>query len=105
LIRKLENINKIEKEQIMDFIKKASPFTEQNSRLHYVVSEFIADDMQRPYMVAMNESTIDPVTKINSLKHFVIWSNKNTLYVGTEFISEPEVTAGVNLSKYEQSAT
>ena len=106
MIRKLENVDKIEsREELIDFIKKVSPFSDQNPRLMYVINEFFAGNMQRPYVVSMNETSIDPITKINSIKHFMIWSIGTTMYVGTEFIPEPELTKGLNVSDYEENAT
>ena len=106
MIRKLENIDKIEnKQEIVNFIKKVSPFTEQNARLKYLVEEFIDNDMNKPVLVSMNEMRIDPFTRTNSIKHFMVWTIRTTLFVGTEFISESELTSGLNLSKYEKSAS
>jgi hypothetical protein len=104
MIRKLENVNEISPNDISNFIKKVSPFTETNPRLQFLVKEFLDEHMNHSVLVSMNETQIDPVTKINNVKHFMIWTIGTTLFVGTEFISEPELTAGVNFTKYGQSA-
>lgn len=104
MINELENIDKIkDQNDIRNFIKKASPFSEQATILDYIIDEFFKSNMQKPMMIMMNETVIDPVTKINKIKHFLLWTILTSLYVGTAFINEPEINQGVNLKDYQNN--
>ena len=104
MIKRLENIDKLEnkQEEMKSFIKKVSPFTEQNPRLNYLVDRFL-QDIEMPVLIMMNETVIDPFTKINKIKHFMTWVTSNNLYTGTAFIPEFEISKGVNFSDYEDA--
>lgn len=103
MIRKLDDVDpsNYERKFITEFIEKVSPFTENNPRLQYLIDEFLKKDMDVPITVAMNESEIDPVTKENRIKFFMLWLSGRTLYTGTEFVKESEATRGIQFADYE----
>jgi hypothetical protein len=103
MIRQLDNIypGNYVKEYVTDFIEKVSPFTENNPRLSSLIEEFLDKNMDVPITVAMNEKEIDPVTKENKIRMFMLWLNGTTLYTGTAFVPESEMSRGINFADYE----
>jgi hypothetical protein len=104
MIRKLEDVNlsNYDPNFVIEFIHRVSPFTENNPRLTYLVNEFLQKNMDVPVTVAMDESQTDPATKENKIKFFMLWYNNNTLYTGTAFIKESEMTQGIQFANYEE---
>ncbi len=103
MIKKLDDVNPLDYERnfITEFIQKVSPFTENNSRLQYLIEQFLESNMETPITVATNEAQIDPVTKENKIKFFMLWLEGKTLYTGTAFISESEASKGITFADYE----
>lgn len=103
MIRKLDDIDisTYDKNFVIEFIQQVSPFTDNNPRITYLIEEFLKKKMDVPITVAMNETTIDPVTKENRIKFFMLWLNGRTLYTGTAFIKESEMTKGIQFADYE----
>lgn len=103
MIRKLDDIDPAtyDKNFVMEFIQKVSPFTDSNPRLTYLIKEFLDKKMDVPITVAMNESETDPNTKEKKIKFFMMWLNGRTLYTGTAFIKESEMTKGIHFADYE----
>ena len=103
MIRQLENVDpsNYDKTHVMEFIQKVSPFTETNQRLLYLIEDFLNNDMESTITVSTNETEIDPNTKENKIKMFMLWYNNNTVYSGTAFVRESEMTKGIEFSRYE----
>ena len=103
MIKSLEDVNprNYDKGFIMEFIQKVSPFTETNQKLLYLIEQFFQNDMDVPITVSMNETEIDPETKENRIKFFMLWLNGTTLYTGTHFVKEKDLTNGMILNDYE----
>jgi hypothetical protein len=103
MIRQLENVdpNNYQLEFVTEFIKKVSPFTENNPRLSSLIEDFLKHDMDVPVTVALNEKEIDPVTKQNKIRMFMLWLNGTTLYTGTAFVPESEMSKGIHFADYE----
>ena len=102
MIKKLEDVDSnYERAFIINFIQRSSPFTENNPRLQYLINEFLEKKMNVPVTVALNEKQIDPITKENRIRFFMLWLNGRNLYSGTAFVKDSESTRGINFSDYE----
>lgn len=103
MIKKLEDVDpsNYEKNFIVDFIQRSSPFTENNPRVQYLINEFLEKNMDVPVTIALNEKQIDPNTKENRIRFFMLWLSGRTLYSGTAFVRDSESTRGINFSDYE----
>lgn len=103
MIRALEDVNvrDYDKNFIIEFIQNVSPFTTNNKKLMYKIEEFFKNDMDIPVTISMNETEIDPETKENKIKFFMLWMNGTTLYCGTHFVKESDMTNGMILNDYE----
>lgn len=103
MIKSLEDVNpkNYDKKFVIEFIQKVAPFTENSPKFVYLIDQFFDNDMEIPITVSMNETEIDPETKENRIKFFMLWLNGTTLYTGTHFVKESDMTNGMILNDYE----
>lgn len=88
-------------QDIAEFIFRASPFSNPNSRKFSELVVSVINDESFVHTEILNE--VDTKDSVPKSKYFLVWRNfDNTkLFAGTTFVPNTEVQKGINLSQYE----
>ena len=88
-------------QDIAEFIFKASPFSNPNSRQFADLVVNVINDETYVHTETLNE--VDTKDSVPKTKYFLVWRNfDNTkLFAGTTFVPNNEVSQGINLKQYE----
>lgn len=86
---------------IAEFVFKASPFSNPNSRQFAELIVNIINDETYAHIESLAE--VDTKDSVPKTKYFMVWRNfDNTkLFAGSTFIPNSEIKQGVNLKQYE----